>query len=53
MPAEAIAADLRLMMSKGLPAGIPVIVGSAGTSGTDSGVDWVAGIAEQIAIEEG
>ena len=53
MPAEAIAADMRLMMTKGLPAGIPVIVGSAGTSGTDSGVDWVAGIAEQIAAEEG
>ena len=30
-----------------------MIVGSAGTSGTDSGVDWVAGIAEQIANEEG
>ena len=30
-----------------------MIVGSAGTSGTDSGVDWVAGIVEQIAAEEG
>jgi hypothetical protein len=53
MPAEAIAADMRLMMTKGLAAGIPVIVGSAGTSGTDNGVDWVAGIVEQIAAEEG
>jgi hypothetical protein len=53
MPAEAIAADLRLMIVHGAAAGIPVIVGSAGTSGTDTGVDWVAGIAEQILKEEG
>lgn len=53
MPAEAIAADLRMMLVHGHAAGIPVIVGSAGTSGTDTGVDWVAGIVEQIATEEG
>ena len=53
MPAEAIAADLRLMIVHGAAAGIPVIVGSAGTSGTDTGVDWVAGIVEQIPKEEG
>lgn len=53
MPAEAIAADLRLMLVHGAAAGIPVIVGSAGTSGTDTGVDWVAGIVEEIAAEEG
>ena len=53
MPAEAIAADLRLMLVHGHAAGIPVIVGSAGTSGTDTGVDWVTGIVEQIAAEEG
>ena len=53
MPAQAIAADLRLMLVKGAAAGIPVIVGSAGTSGTDSGVDWVGSLVEQIAVEEG
>lgn len=53
MPPEAIAADLRLMIRLGIPAGIPVIVGSAGTSGTDTGVEWVAEIAETIAREEG
>ena len=53
MPAEAIAADLRLMLVKGAAAGIPVIVGSAGTSGTDAGVDWVGSLVEQIAVEEG
>lgn len=53
MPSAAITADLRLMMVKGAAAGIPVIVGSAGTSGTDTGVDWVASLAETIAVEEG
>ena len=53
MPAQAIAADLRLMLVKGAAAGIPVIVGSAGTSGTDGGVDWVASLVEEIAAEEG
>jgi hypothetical protein len=53
MPPEAIAADLRLMLTKGAAAGIPVVVGSAGTSGTDQGVDWVAGMVEEISAEEG
>jgi hypothetical protein len=53
MPAEAIAADLRIMLTRGAAAGIPVIVGSAGTSGTDAGVDWVAGMVADIAEEEG
>src|SRR5688500_9621988 len=53
MPAVAIRADLRLMLVKGAQAGIPVIVGSAGTSGTDAGVDWVASLVEEIAEEEG
>lgn len=53
MPAEAIKADLRLMLCCGAAAHIPVIVGSAGTSGTDAGVDWVAGIVTEVAAEEG
>jgi hypothetical protein len=52
MPAEAIAADLRLMLTRGAAAGIPVIIGSAGTGGTDAGVDWVAGIVGDIADAE-
>src|SRR6476646_12290540 len=47
-PAEAVAADLKLMFVAGAAAGIPVIIGSAGTSGTDAGVAWVAGIVEDI-----
>jgi hypothetical protein len=53
MPTEAITHDLRLMLVHGAAAGIPVIVGSAGTSGTDVGVDWVADQVAQIAEEEG
>jgi hypothetical protein len=49
MPEEAIAADLRLMLVHGAAAGVPVIIGSAGTGGTDAGVDWVAGIVTRLA----
>ncbi len=53
MPAEAIAADLRLMLMHGARARIPVMVGSAGTSGTDAGVDWIADIVEELSVELG
>src|SRR6476646_5952234 len=49
MPAEAIAAALELMLVAGARAGSPVIIGSAGTGGTDAGVDWIAGIVGDIA----
>jgi len=45
----AVARDLRLILLAARDAGIPVIVGSCGTSGTDAGVDWVAAIAREIA----
>ncbi|MGI5286242.1 acyclic terpene utilization AtuA family protein [Nonomuraea polychroma] len=51
--AAAVARDLRILLRASAAAGIPLIVGSCGTSGTDSGVDWVAGIAEAILREEG
>ncbi len=49
---EAITRDMRILLTRGKAAGIPVLVGSCGTCGTDSGVDWIAGIVERIAIEE-
>src|SRR6478672_2632638 len=52
MPAEPIAADLRLMLTAGAAAHIPVIIRSAGTSGTDAGVDWVADIVDDITRAE-
>ncbi|MEV4347691.1 acyclic terpene utilization AtuA family protein [Actinoplanes sp. NPDC049596] len=51
--AAAVARDLRLLLRAAATAGIPLIVGSCGTSGTDSGVDWVAGLTRDILAEEG
>jgi hypothetical protein len=51
--AAAVARDLRVLLRAAATAGIPLIVGSCGTSGTDSGVDWVAGITRDVLAEEG
>lgn len=51
--AKAVARDLRSLLTAAAGAGIPLIVGSCGTSGTDGGVDWVAGIAVEVLAEEG
>ncbi|WP_327000365.1 DUF1446 domain-containing protein [Dactylosporangium sp. NBC_01737] len=51
--AAAVARDLRLLLRAAATAGIPLIIGSCGTSGTDSGVDWVAGIARDVLASEG
>jgi hypothetical protein len=48
---DAVKRDLRLMIAAGLEAGVPVIVGSAGTAGADVHVDWVVGIVDEIAHE--
>lgn len=50
---QAIARDLRHLLRAAAQAGIPLVVGSCGTSGTDAGVDWVAGIAAEVMAEEG
>ena len=51
--ARAIARDLRSLLRAAARADVPLIVGSCGTSGTDDGVDWVAGIAAEVMAEEG
>lgn len=52
--AAAVARDLRvLLLRAAASAGIPLVIGSCGTSGTDSGVDWVAGITREILAAEG
>jgi hypothetical protein len=48
----AVARDLRLILLAAREAGIPVIVGSCGTSGTGAGVDWVYDIVCEIARTE-
>lgn len=50
---RAVAHDLRILLVAAQRAGIPLVVGSCGTSGTDAGVDWVAGILDKVAAEEG
>ena len=49
---RAVARDLRILVVAARAAGIPVVVGSCGTSGTDAGVDWVHGILAEIAQQE-
>jgi hypothetical protein len=51
--AAAVKRDLRILLIASRGAGIPLIVGSCGTSGTDAGVDWTSELARQIAMEEG
>ena len=48
---DAVKRDLRLIIAAGRDAGVPVIVGSAGTAGADIHVDWVVGIVDEIARE--
>jgi hypothetical protein len=49
----AVARDMRVLLRAAAKAGIPLIVGSCGTSGADSGVDWLAGITAGILAEDG
>jgi hypothetical protein len=49
---EAVARDLRLLLKARDTLKVPLIIGSCGTSGRDTGVDWVAGLAREIAAEQ-
>ncbi len=49
----AVRRDLRLLLAAASRARIPLVVGSCGTSGADSGVNWVAGIVNAICMEDG
>ena len=44
--------DLRQAMRGRAELGVPLLVGSCGTSGTDAGVDWMADICREIAEED-
>jgi hypothetical protein len=50
---RAVRQDLRILLHAAGEAGIPLIVGSCGTGGTDSGVRWVAGIVDDIRAQDG
>lgn len=49
----AVRRDLRVLLAAAAEAGIPLIVGSCGTSGSDSGVRWVADIVASICADDG
>jgi acyclic terpene utilization AtuA family protein len=49
----AIESDLRAALVLGQRAGLPVIIGSCGTSGSDAAVDFIAEMTVRIAAEEG
>ncbi|MFL9901348.1 acyclic terpene utilization AtuA family protein [Paraburkholderia fungorum] len=52
-PRASIKRDLRLMLLGARSLGVPLLLGSAGTAGADSQVDFVQGIVEEIAEENG
>lgn len=52
MNRKAVKRDLELMIEEGVRRGIPVLVGSAGTSGADAAVDWMVEIVCEIAAEK-
>jgi hypothetical protein len=51
--AAAVERDTEIMMTRALQAGIPLIIGSAGTSGSDAGLAWMVEIVRGIAREAG
>lgn len=48
---EAVKRDTEIMMTCAVKAGIPLIIGSAGTSGSDAGLAWMVAIVREIARE--
>ena len=46
-------AEWRDLMRARAEAGVPLVIGTAGTCGADAAVDWLAGITREIAEEEG
>lgn len=50
---NAIKTDLAILMQAQTDTGLPLLIGSCGTSGCDNGVDWTRDIALEIAAERG
>ncbi len=50
---EAVKRDLAALLDAGRRAGIPVLIGSAGTAGADAQVDWTLDILTEIMREAG
>ena len=50
--AAAVKRDTEIMLTRAIKAGIPLIIGSSGTSGSDEGLAWMVGIVREIAHEQ-
>jgi hypothetical protein len=48
----AVKRDTENMMTRAIKAGIPLVIGSAGTSGSDAGLAWMVDIVREIAREQ-
>src|SRR6202022_1607604 len=46
--AAAVKRDTEIMMTRAVKAGIPLIIGSSGTSGSDAGLAWLGRIRAQM-----
>jgi hypothetical protein len=49
----AVKRDTEIMVTRAIKAGIPLVVGSAGTSGSDAGLAWMLDIVREIVREQG
>src|SRR5712691_1886129 len=49
----AVKRDTEIMVTRAVAANIPLIIGSAGTSGSDAGLLWMVDIVREIAHERG
>lgn len=49
---DAVKADLAILMRAQAEAGIPLLIGSCGTSGCDMALEWMRDIAVEIAREQ-
>src|SRR5215467_13645973 len=49
----AVKRDTEIMMTRAVKAGIPLVVGSSGTSGSDAGLAFMLDIVREIAREQG
>jgi hypothetical protein len=49
----AVKRDTEIMMTRAVEAGIPLVIGSAGTSGSDAGLAWMVEIVREIARDHG
>jgi hypothetical protein len=52
LSAQAVTRDLRLLLRARQELGVPLIIGSCGTSGRDTAVHWTAELVRKIAAEE-